>query len=244
MIAQNFFVSFTRRIHSRFRETGYERAKMLYNSCSDVLSRTRGNLYLDIGTYTSHNAAVFKDNFSDIVAIDLGIPPSNILKESSKAHLLEADGLKLPFDTSQFDFVSLFSVIEHVSDPQLLLEEVFRVLRNQGTLIIQIPNRFFPIELHSGIPFFFYFPKKIRKLITIRSNLSWMEEVDIPDIKNLIRMISNVEPQACVIVRKITYDQSITIPETRLLYDFISRIGLFKVFPMGYLVLVSKSSKK
>jgi hypothetical protein len=116
-------------------------------------------------------------------------------------------------------------------------------MNNTGLLVIQIPNRFFPIELHSGIPFFFYLPKKIRSLITMRSNLSWMEAVDIPNIKALVSTIVRTESKAKITIRKISYEPSVAIPEISTLYAFISRIGLFTVIPMGYLVFVTKSPR-
>ncbi|MGO9013655.1 MAG: class I SAM-dependent methyltransferase [Dissulfurispiraceae bacterium] len=52
------------------------------------------------------------------------------------------DVLSLPFDNGQFDVVLLLDVIEHVSvelQPQALME-VFRVIKDEGTLIASIPN--------------------------------------------------------------------------------------------------------
>ncbi len=54
----------------------------------------------------------------------------------------KGDILSLPFDDEQFDVVLLLDVIEHVSVElqAQALKEVFRVVRNKGTLIASIPN--------------------------------------------------------------------------------------------------------
>jgi SAM-dependent methyltransferase len=55
-----------------------------------------------------------------------------------EAHL--GDGERLPFSDEVFDFVLCSEVLEHVSDPSRLLEEVARVLRPGGTLYLTFPS--------------------------------------------------------------------------------------------------------
>ena len=51
---------------------------------------------------------------------------------------LESD--KLPFDDSTFDVIFSKSVIEHLKNPQHILEESFRCLSKNGTLIFMTPS--------------------------------------------------------------------------------------------------------
>jgi MPBQ/MSBQ methyltransferase len=51
-----------------------------------------------------------------------------------------ADGLDLPFETNSFDAVTLWNVLEHVSDICRLLKEAVRVLKPGGILYIICPN--------------------------------------------------------------------------------------------------------
>jgi len=46
----------------------------------------------------------------------------------------------LPFKKSTFNYVTLIEVIEHLHDPQKLLEEARRVLKPSGYLLIKTPN--------------------------------------------------------------------------------------------------------
>jgi len=46
----------------------------------------------------------------------------------------------LPFNDATFDYVILTDVLEHVIDPLTLLEEVRRILRSGGSLIVSVPN--------------------------------------------------------------------------------------------------------
>jgi len=49
------------------------------------------------------------------------------------------DGHCLPFSNQSFDVVLLLDVLEHVTSDELVLQEVERVLKSTGKLIIQIP---------------------------------------------------------------------------------------------------------
>lgn len=51
-----------------------------------------------------------------------------------------ADGQRLPFASSSFDAVGIYQVLEHVSDPEVMLHECLRVLRPGGRLIIVGPH--------------------------------------------------------------------------------------------------------
>lgn len=45
-----------------------------------------------------------------------------------------------PFSKAQFDYVFCLEVIEHVENPTLLLREIRRILKDEGTLILSVPN--------------------------------------------------------------------------------------------------------
>jgi 2-polyprenyl-3-methyl-5-hydroxy-6-metoxy-1,4-benzoquinol methylase len=44
------------------------------------------------------------------------------------------------FDDKQFDAVTMFNVFEHVPDPVETLAEVHRILKDGGTLVLEVPN--------------------------------------------------------------------------------------------------------
>ena len=54
------------------------------------------------------------------------------------AHLIE-DG-RFPFADESFDSVLLDNVLEHVSNPQPLLDEIHRVLKCGGTVLVGVPG--------------------------------------------------------------------------------------------------------
>lgn len=58
-------------------------------------------------------------------------------------------GEELPFPENSFDGVFMNEVFEHVADEQATLEEIQKLLRPRGLLIIISPNRGFPFEGHT-----------------------------------------------------------------------------------------------
>jgi len=60
------------------------------------------------------------------------------------AHDLDARLMQpniLPFPNSYFDSVLLDNVLEHIEEPNKLLKEIGRVLRDNGTLLIGVPGK-------------------------------------------------------------------------------------------------------
>jgi methionine biosynthesis protein MetW len=53
---------------------------------------------------------------------------------------MDVDGEQLPFPDSFFDAVYAGEILEHLYDPDKLLDEIYRVLRSAGFAIIDTPN--------------------------------------------------------------------------------------------------------
>ena len=52
---------------------------------------------------------------------------------------VHAEGTGLPFRAGTFDAVLCSEVLEHVAEPQVLLDEAYRVLREGGALVLTTP---------------------------------------------------------------------------------------------------------
>jgi 2-polyprenyl-3-methyl-5-hydroxy-6-metoxy-1,4-benzoquinol methylase len=74
-----------------------------------------------------------------------------------------ASGTKLPFKPNSFNVVICNQVIEHVQkhQHQTLIDESYTVLKSEGLFYIATPNKLWPIEPHTKLPFLSYLPKKL-----------------------------------------------------------------------------------
>jgi len=86
--------------------------------------------YIPIGIDPSLGAVLAARRLTD----ELGLP----------AQFVVADARFLPFRPSTFDVVFSYSVLQHFSklEAKLVLADVARVLKQRGTCLVQMPNRF------------------------------------------------------------------------------------------------------
>ena len=91
---------------------------------------------LDIGCGSSR---IIQD-LPDAVGIDILLPKLRFLRTRGQRRLTQASAFALPFPDDAFDAVICSEVIEHVPDSPPLFEEMTRVLRPGGTLILGTPD--------------------------------------------------------------------------------------------------------
>jgi SAM-dependent methyltransferase len=97
---------------------------------------------LDCGSGPGKVAAFLSDSFNTKSVFGLDINADE-LKVSAIPNVMLANmdtGRKLPFKDSSFDLVFCNHVIEHLLDPDNLLDEVSRVLKNDGVFVVTTPN--------------------------------------------------------------------------------------------------------
>lgn len=70
--------------------------------------------------------------------IDVGYANEFGMKDGH-SDIIYYDGRLMPFGDATFDAVLCIEVLEHAEDPQLLITEIARVLRPQGTLLLTVP---------------------------------------------------------------------------------------------------------
>jgi SAM-dependent methyltransferase len=88
------------------------------------------------------------------------------------AAIVNAAGENLPYPSAIFDLVLSHEVLEHVGDDRRSVEEIVRVLKPGGRLILFVPNRGYPFETHGiywrgqyrfgNIPLVNYLPRRWR----------------------------------------------------------------------------------
>jgi len=233
---------FTRDIWQTLRANLHERAsylKLLYDQISSgPVVKER---YLDIGAAEAVNSMVFGENFDDIYCVDLKLPKgmTTSKQEGLDIHYIIANAHKLPFEDSSFDLVSMFSSIEHMQARELALQEALRVLKRNGELVMQFPNRYFPLDLHTGLINPVFVPVFARrKLFTCIGYKGLLDEVDIPQRKEVCRWLEHLA--TLVGVRKVLYPAKLVPQRVRGIYRLAKRAGLLHVIPLGYLCVYRK----
>ncbi len=102
-------------------------------------SGAKGSL-LDIGTGYGqflHHAQPF---FSEVIGTEVSESGVAVAKDKYGLSLLTGQVEDLDLDSESFDTITLFHVLEHVLDPNLLIHRCHALLKAHGTLIIAVPN--------------------------------------------------------------------------------------------------------
>lgn len=101
------------------------------------------------------------------------------------SHFVQYDGKTFPFADDSFDWVFSNAVIEHVGDAAAQLRFLDEMLRVGKNVYFTTPNKFFPIESHTSVPFlhwydpiFFRYCQRFEKGVT-PENLNLMSRDDV-----------------------------------------------------------------
>ncbi len=117
--------------------------------------------------------SLHKAGAAELVGIELD---QNIYKLASlrtcglsQIRIVQDDASMMTLEAESFDIVISLQVIEHVADYQAYLRALARLLKPGGVLLIACPNRLWPFEAHSKLPFIHYLPRPLSKAIGRRA---------------------------------------------------------------------------
>jgi len=152
---ENYNVYFSSREEDNFR---------VYNTINRLLKLNnfeilkKGKKILDVGSGDKSFYNVCLKNELDACEID-GKDGFNFEKD------------KLPYENEQFDFVVFNAVIEHLHNPDLILREINRVLKNAGILVSVTPNFKYAFRNFYDDPTHVqpYTPKSLKKILEMNN---------------------------------------------------------------------------
>ena len=94
----------------------------------------RSGLLVDIGCGTQP----YRRYFPDARYLGIEVPQASVHGSAKRADVY-FDGLHIPLRDGAADHVLCTQVLEHVFEPDVFLDEVFRILAPGGTLLITVP---------------------------------------------------------------------------------------------------------
>ena len=94
-----------------------------------------------------------------------------------RVRYVQADALELPFADGSFDVVFSNAVIEHVGDPERQRRFVAEAIRVGRRAFVTTPNRWFPVEVHTRLPFVHWLPENVAHRTYELVRKPWAKEI-------------------------------------------------------------------
>jgi SAM-dependent methyltransferase len=108
--------------------------------------RLEGRL-LENGCGVGMYAARLAEQAGVVAGIEFDLPRAVEARQRAR-HIANAAGERLPFAAQSFDAILSHEVLEHVQNDRQAVEEMVRVLRPGGRILLFVPNRGYPFETH------------------------------------------------------------------------------------------------
>jgi SAM-dependent methyltransferase len=142
----------------------------IYQDFLREMAPSSSSTILDIGTSNapSEEANILEANYPYPQNITCGTIGDDNYIATAHPHVKVVKitpGEPLPFRDQEFDIVYSNAVLEHVGGAQERRLYLLENLRVAKRIFVAIPNRWFPIEHHTGIPLLHYVPSLFRKLL-------------------------------------------------------------------------------
>ena len=157
---------------------------------------------IDIGSTPSleREQNIFLENIKDNQNVTcLSNQDCRILKKKYKniKNILIGNAKNTMLENDSFDIVHSNATIEHVGSFEnqvSFVKEMFRI--SNESIFIQTPNRFYPLDFHTILPFIHWLPKKIHRKILKFINLDFYSKeenlnlLSIKDLKKICKILN------------------------------------------------------
>jgi len=111
--------------------------KFIGDGVKDSLNYAKGIL-LDLGCGDSPYRDLIKDKIDYYIGLNFF---QDEIKDKNQSYVnIIAKGEKLPFNDNSIDTVLCTEVLEHVPEPEIIIEEIRRVLKKKGFIILSVPQ--------------------------------------------------------------------------------------------------------
>lgn len=196
------------------------------------LSPTKGRL-LEVGCAVGYFLELAQQAGWEVQGVELSSWAAEYAKEKTKVQVSTA---KLEdFPSSYFDAVVMIELIEHTQNPALFLNEVYRILKPEGLILITTPNS---KSIHAEI-----WEKRFQEIFLIPEHLFLFS---IPTIKRILELTNFkiIHLQTKTYLRRY-YDYKIPPGLVRQIRKVCRKLmlGLFNSLNLGeMLVVVARKS--
>jgi hypothetical protein len=112
------------------------------------------------GVASSHNFFEALYPWPEQITAVSDVPLPNFAREFPMVRCVTASGKELPFEDDSFDLAFSNAVVEHVGEREEQRRFVGELCRVAPQVFLSTPNRWFPLETHTLLPFIHWLPRR------------------------------------------------------------------------------------
>lgn len=172
---------------------GAQKSKKILSVLQDFYPNPHALNCLDIGCSTGMITSLMKDHFSMAIGIDIDQEAVQYGKDSSpspRIQFLMADAMALPFKINSIDAIVCNHVYEHVPEANQMMDEIHRVLKENGFCYFSAGNKYVVMEGHYHLPFLSWLPKPLAHFylrLTGKGDFYYEEHRSLRRLKQLVK---------------------------------------------------------
>jgi SAM-dependent methyltransferase len=129
-----------KRAESIYRRIALHGHIAFITAAASQLKRNLAVRLLDVGCGSATLLGLMKKRGFDVLGVDTSEEASQVAAKENDVRVVVGTLRSARFEAATFDLVTLFHVMEHVTNPREVLVEVHRVLRAGGRVVLQVPN--------------------------------------------------------------------------------------------------------
>ena len=155
------------------RRSHYLERISIVNSLKKVRHQVKPGIILDVGCGMKPYKSILNTSGSTYYGTDYPITMDGSYGKSTNADFFSESSL-MPFNDNTFDTLVSTQVLEHVSDPKKVIQEMCRVLKPGGILILSAPMTW---PLHEEPYDFFRYTKHGLRYLMQKTNFKILDEI-------------------------------------------------------------------
>jgi len=148
---------------------------------------------LDIGCSAGIITSLLGNHFQTAIGVDIDQEAVQYARKHSlspRVHFLTADSMMLPFHNNSIDVIVCNHIYEHVPYADRMMDEIYRVLKEEGFCYFSAGTKYMIIEGHYGLPFLSWVSKRVAHLylrITGKGHFYYEEHRSLGGLKRLVK---------------------------------------------------------
>lgn len=117
-----------------------------YLWATDCLSKVGSNRVLDVACATGYGTKMLAEKLEDVIGVDKNMECLDYARKCNNGSNIEYRCVDLEkesvrkYVSDSFDAVVCFETLEHLIEPEKLLKDIYKLLVNEGCLLVSVPN--------------------------------------------------------------------------------------------------------